>query len=75
VTGRLAYQWDVTSYVPTRAERSSLLKGLRKTRPFLEDKARLVRVKDECVRLFDDGRLSEDFYALILFLESSIEHG
>jgi hypothetical protein len=67
VTGRLAYQWDVTNHVPTADDRR--LRGLRKTQPFLLDKARSARLKDECIALFNKGAVSEDFYALILFLE------
>jgi len=69
VTGRLAYVWDVTSQVPRGR---GFLKGLRKTRPFLHDRARLLRLKMELEALYNAGGRSEDFYALVLFLESAL---
>lgn len=67
-TGRLAYVWDVTSQVPTREKRAPL-KGPRKTIPFLQDKERLSRLKAECEKLFNENVMSDDFYALVVFLE------
>ena len=69
VTRRRAYEWDVTSYVPTAADRERLRNLQERALAFLDDKPRMTRVRDECDMLYDEGGRSEDFYALILFLD------
>lgn len=68
VTTRLAFAWDVTSHVPERR----LIRGLRKTRPFLNDQERLRRLRDELEMLYNEGGRSEDFYALLIFLDGQL---